>query len=84
MTKIEIYSTEFCPYCIRAKQLLDNKNAHYVEIRVDTDKSKLVEMLRRSQGRRSVPQIFINDVGIGGFDDLAALESSGKLNEMLG
>ncbi len=83
MAKVEIYSTAMCPYCVRAKQLFDNKNISYDEIRVDTDPSRLAEMLKRADNRRSVPQIFINDVGIGGFDELAALELDGKLDDML-
>lgn len=83
MTKVEIYTSAQCPYCERAKRLLDNKGVIYVEIRVDKDSTKLAEMLQRSQGRRSVPQIFINDEGIGGFDELCDLELDGRLDEML-
>lgn len=83
MAKIEIYSTQFCPYCVRAKDLLDQKGATYTEIKVDTDAAKFEEMLARSEGRRTVPQIFINDQGIGGFDDLWALEQAGELDTLL-
>ena len=83
MAKVEIYSTAVCPYCVRAKQLLDNKGVSYEEIRIDQDPSQFETMLKRCDGRRSVPQILINDVAIGGFDDLYALEIDGKLNDML-
>ena len=78
-----MYSTRVCPYCDMAKRLLNNKGVSFVEIRVDQHPERLAEMLERAKGRRSVPQIFINNVGIGGFDELSALESDGKLNEML-
>lgn len=83
MAKIEIYSTLKCPYCIRAKQLLHNKGATYTEILIDKDPSKLPEMLQRSNGRRSVPQIFIDGKGIGGYDELCALDQDGMLDTML-
>lgn len=83
MAKVEIYTTKICPYCVRAKQLLQHKGVEYTEIRVDLEPGKMSEMLQRADGRRSVPQIFINDVGIGGFDDMYALELDGKLDEML-
>jgi len=82
MPKIEIYTTAICPYCDRAKQLLKNKKAEYIEIRIDQDEVKREEMMTRSQ-RRMVPQIFIDDKPIGGFDDLYALEQAGKLDELL-
>lgn len=83
MPLIEIYTTAFCPYCVRAKQLLDSKQLEYQEIRVDKDSKKLQEMLTRSNGRRSVPQIFIKGEGIGGFDELYSLELDGQLDDML-
>lgn len=82
MANIIIYSTEYCPYCTQAKQLLTQKGAKYTEIRVDSDPAKKDEMIARS-GRRTVPQIFINDQHIGGFDDLAKLASSGQLDKLL-
>jgi len=82
MPKIEIYTTAICPYCDRAKQLLKSKNAAYIEIRVDIDDAKREEMVTRS-GRRSVPQIFIDNKHIGGSDELYALEQAGKLDELL-
>lgn len=80
--KVTIYTTDTCPYCVYAKRLLDQKKVSYKEIRVDLDSKVLDEMMTLS-GRKSVPQIFINDKSIGGFDDLAALEESGQLDELL-
>lgn len=82
MTKVIIYTKDNCPYCTWAKQLLDSKKIQYQEIRIDTDPEKRQEMEHLSQ-RRSVPQIFINDQAIGGFDDLSALAKSGKLDNLL-
>jgi GrxC family glutaredoxin len=81
--KIEIYTKQICPYCVRAKQLLDSKGVSYLEIPVDQDSKALEDMLSRSQGRRTVPEIFIDDRLIGGCDDLYALEQAGKLNAIL-
>jgi glutaredoxin 3 len=82
MTKVIIYTANNCPYCDHAKQLLDSKHVTYTEIRVDIDTVKRDDMVRLS-GRRTVPQIFINDQAIGGFDDLAALAKEGKLDPLL-
>lgn len=82
MAKIIIYSKDHCAYCDRAKQLLDHKKVSYEEIRVDLLPEKLTEMIRLSN-RRTTPQIFINDQHIGGFDDLSALETAGKLTDLL-
>lgn len=84
MAEIEIYTTALCPYCRRAKALLDKKNVAYTEYEVDVTPGKLDEMLKRSNGRRSVPQIFIDGKGIGGSDDLHALDRQGKLDALLG
>lgn len=83
MAKIEMYTRRVCVYCDHAKHLLRSKNVEFQEIRVDLDANNLQEMLERSSGRRTVPQIFINEVGIGGFDDLAKLSSTGELDQML-
>ena len=80
--KVVIYTKANCPYCIWAKQLLDNKKVNYQEIRIDLDDEQLKNMERIS-GRRTVPQIFINDQPIGGFDDLSALEKAGNLENLL-
>jgi glutaredoxin 3 len=82
MNKIIIYSTLICPYCNAAKRLLQQKGLEYQEIRVDLNMSKRQEMIQKS-GRTSVPQIFINDQHIGGFDELNALNRSGKLDQIL-
>lgn len=83
MADIEIYSTAICPYCIAAKNLLESRGLAYRELRIDTDANARREMLARAPGVRTVPQIFINGVHVGGFDQLAAAERSGKLNELL-
>jgi glutaredoxin 3 len=83
MAKIVIYSKANCPYCDFAKQLLDSKQASYEEIRIDLLPDKREEMERLSGGRRTVPQIFINDQAIGGYDDLSALAKAGKLDQLL-
>lgn len=79
---IIIYSTSSCPYCVRAKALLQQKNLSYTEILIDQDDAKREEMVAKTN-RQTVPQIFINDQHIGGCDDLYALERSGKLSEIL-
>ena len=83
MPKIEIYTKKTCPFCVRAKQLLDQKSVSYTEIKVDEDPKELEMMLLRSEGRRTVPQIFIHDRGIGGCDDLYALEKAHQLDDLL-
>lgn len=83
MANVEIYTTQVCPYCVRAKDLLKRKGVTPVEIRVDMDDAARDLMLQRANGRRTVPQIFIDNTHIGGCDDLYALESAGKLDEML-
>lgn len=82
MNKVIVYSKENCPYCVFAKQLLESKDISYEEVRVDLDLNKLNEMIEHSQ-RRTVPQIFINDQHVGGFDDLQALERAGQLDLIL-
>lgn len=83
MANVEMYTTQVCPYCVRAKDLLKRKGVEVTEIRVDLDDSKRDEMLTRAGGRRTVPQIFINGHHVGGSDDLQALESKGELDAML-
>jgi len=82
MARIEIYTTPFCGYCARAKGLLEKKGALYDEMDVMEDAAKRAEMLERSR-RSTVPQIFINGQHIGGSDELAALERTGKLDALL-
>jgi glutaredoxin 3 len=83
MLKVEIYTKNGCTYCDRAKQLLEDKEVHFTEIRIDSNPDRVEEMLYRSRGMRSVPQIYINDRLIGGFDDMVALDQAGKLDSML-
>lgn len=82
MAKVEIYTTPFCGYCARAKDLLEEKGAAYEEMDVMMDADKRSEMRERTK-RSSVPQIFINGQHIGGSDELADLERAGKLDAML-
>lgn len=84
MAQVEIYSTLFCPYCARAKSLLERKGIKYVNIDIIEDPSRREEMLSRAGGRTSVPQIFIDGEHIGGSDQLAALDRAGKLDQKLG
>ncbi len=81
--KVEIYTKFGCPFCYRAKALLDSKGVEYVEYDISGDAGKRAEMTDRAPGARTVPQIFLGDVAIGGSDDLHALERSGKLDAML-
>lgn len=83
MPKIEIYTTPTCGYCHRAKRLLQSKDVSFTEIDVTTDPNARPEMIARSQGARTVPQIFIDGQHIGGSDDLAALDRAGKLDPLL-
>lgn len=83
MPQVTVYSGPFCPYCTKAKALLDKKGVAYVEYNVKADDDKLKEMLERSGGRQTIPQIFIDDRHIGGCDDLYALEQAGSLDPLL-
>jgi glutaredoxin 3 len=83
MAKVEIYIWRFCPFCIRAKALLDRKGVAYVEYAIDGDEDARDAMADRSGGRRSLPQIFIDDQHVGGCDDLHALERRGQLDGLL-
>lgn len=83
MNKVLIYSTAVCPYCVSAKNFLKQRGLDYEEVRVDLDASRREEMLTRSGGRRTVPQIFINETHVGGFDDLVAAERAGRLRELV-
>ena len=83
MAEIEIYTTNSCPYCVRAKNLLQRKGMEYKEINIGFDENKWSEMISRSGGKRTVPQIFIGGISIGGCDELYALERSGKLDSMI-
>lgn len=81
--KVEIYTWATCPYCVRAKALLQSKGVKYQEYSVDGDEPARDRMAERGDGRRSVPQIFIDDKHIGGCDDLHALDASGGLDPLL-
>lgn len=82
MKKITIYTTNVCPYCIRAKALLDRKGYTYEEINAEDEEIRN-DMIKKAGGRRSVPQIFIGDTHVGGSDDLYELDKQGKLDEMV-
>jgi glutaredoxin 3 len=81
--KVVIYTTGFCPYCVWARRMLDGKEVSYEDIRVDQHPERRPEMESRSH-RTSVPQIFIGDLHIGGFDDMNALDQAGRLDPILG
>lgn len=83
MSNVVMYTTQFCPFCVQAKQLLASKDVEVAEIRVDLNPEERVKMMSLS-GRRTVPQIWIGETHVGGFDDLWALDRSGKLNSLLG
>jgi glutaredoxin 3 len=84
MAEIIIYTTPVCPYCVRAKDLLKRKGKNYTEIDITQNPSAMKEMLAKSGGRKTVPQIFINGQHVGGSDDLYALDHAGKLDALLG
>ena len=81
-SKVVIYSGSRCAYCNAAKRLLDSKKVDYTEINVDEDPARREEMMQRTQ-RQTVPQIFINEQHVGGFDDLSELNQAGRLDELL-
>ncbi|MBI3453755.1 MAG: glutaredoxin 3 [Rhodospirillales bacterium] len=81
--KVEIYASQFCGYCYRAKQLLAKKNIAFTEYDVDADSSLRDEMIKRTGGMRTVPQIFIGEAHVGGSDELHALDQGGALDRML-
>ena len=83
MPKVEIYTKMFCPYCVRARRLLDGKGVAVEEHDITLGGPQRAEMIQRANGRTTVPQIFIGEVHVGGSDDLAALERAGKLDPML-
>jgi glutaredoxin 3 len=82
MKPVRMYTTRICPFCVMAKRLLQSKGVSYQEIRVDEDPGVRQEMMRVT-GRRTVPQIFVGETHVGGFDDLSALEHAGKLDPLL-
>ena len=84
MAQIEVYTKAFCPYCTRAKKLLDAKGADFREIDVTMDRTGFEAMVDRANGRRTVPQVFIDGKHVGGSDDLAALDAKGELDALIG
>ena len=83
MATVEIYTTPLCGYCHAAKRLLTTKGAGYAEHDVSADPARREEMVQRANGRRTVPQVFIDGTHVGGFDDIAALDRAGKLDPLL-
>lgn len=83
MKPVVIYSTVMCPFCVRAKDLLKQKGVKYTEYFIEKDSAKLAEMKKRTNNARTVPQIFVGDVYIGGFNELAAKDKSGELDKLL-
>ncbi|MDP1864384.1 MAG: glutaredoxin 3 [Thiobacillus sp.] len=84
MAKVVMYCTAVCPYCTAAERLLKSRGVTEIEkIRIDLDPAKQAEMIARSGGARSVPQVFIGDTHVGGFDDTSALDAAGKLMPLL-
>ncbi|WP_439136211.1 glutaredoxin 3 [Pseudomaricurvus sp.] len=82
MSAVTLYTTRYCPFCVRAKGLLDHKAVAYTDISVDNNPELRQEMMAKS-GRRTVPQIWVGEHHVGGCDELMALERSGDLDEML-
>ena len=83
MTQVTIYTRPYCPYCVRAVSLLEEKGVEFTEVAAAFDPEKRAEMVQRSGGRMTYPQIFVGDRHIGGCDDMMALEREGKLDPLL-
>ena len=83
MKDVVLYTTNFCPYCVKAKRLLEKKGAEYEELRIDINSELREKMLAKSNGRKTVPQIFIDDFHVGGCDELYDLERDEKLDSLL-
>lgn len=81
--KVLLYTSRMCPFCVMAKRLLQQKGAEFEEVRVDEETARREEMLTRSNGRRTVPQIFIGDRHVGGYDDMVALDRQGELDPLI-
>ncbi len=84
MAQVELYTTMFCPYCARARALLERKGVAYTNIDVEAEPDRRAEMVKRAGGSRTVPQIFIDGEHIGGCDDMMALDRAGRLDPKLG
>ena len=83
MKQVEIYTSPLCGYCSAAKRLLNDKGVNFLEIDVLSNPDRKPEMVQRANGGRTVPQIFVGDTHVGGYDDLSALERAGKLDALL-
>jgi len=83
MARVELYTKATCPYCARARRLLEEKGVRYEEYEISQDMARRTEMIQRANGRSTVPQIFIDGRHVGGSDDLAELERQGQLDPML-
>lgn len=83
MPQVTVYSSPFCPYCFMAKKLLRSKDVVFEEVDILMHPKRRKEMIQRANGRTSVPQIFIDDIHVGGYDDLSALNDGGKLDPLL-
>ncbi|MDX1676676.1 glutaredoxin 3 [Arsukibacterium sp.] len=83
MAEVIIYTKAYCPYCVRAKSLLDQKQVAYQEIKIDEQPERRAEMIEKANGRSTVPQIFIGTTHIGGCDDMFALQAANKLDPLL-
>ncbi len=84
MAKVEVYTTPYCPYCVAAKKMLSKKNVSFTELDVSGDSVLRDKMMERANGGHTVPQIFIDDRHIGGFDDMAEMNALGELDSLLG
>lgn len=83
MAEVVIYTKAYCPYCVRAKSLLDQKQVAYLEVKIDEQPERRAEMIEKANGRSTVPQIFIGTNHIGGCDEMFALQAAGKLDSLL-
>ncbi len=81
--KVTIYSTKICPFCIKAKMLFESKKIKFEEIDVSTDENLRISMVAKAGGRKTVPQIFIGEIHVGGYDDLHDLEKKGELQSLV-
>ena len=83
MKNVTVYMGPMCAYCDAAKRLLTKKNISYKEINIAVEEDKMEEMIKKSNGKRTIPQIFIEDFHVGGYDELRALENKGELDQLL-
>ena len=83
MKNINVYTGPMCPYCDAAKRLLNKKNIPFKEINIALEEGKMEEMLKKSNGMKTIPQIFIENSHIGGYDELRALENKGELDKLI-